>query len=323
MCVIGLIAGAITAVVAVFIPWLPESASDEAGGIDNAYWLATIICIVIFAIVAGVSAYAVFKFRARPDDEEDGAPIHGNTRLEVVWTAVPTALVVAITVYSGVVLVQNEDKKADRQVVNVTAAQFAWAFEYAGEDMPASGELVVPVGRQLELKMQSNDVIHSFWVPEWRLKQDVVPGIETTILVTPNTIGEYDVVCTELCGLGHSIMRARARVVSEEDYRAWVDGRKQAASAGGADQGAQLFAENCGSCHALADAGTTGAIGPNLDESLQGKDAEYVLQSIVEPDAVIAPGFQAGVMPPNYGELFSQPQLDGLVDYLLTATGKE
>ena len=113
MIVIGALAGAVTAIVAIFIPWLPDAASEEAGPIDNLYWVITIICIIIFGVVAGVSLYAVYKFRARPDDEEDGAPIHGHTGLEIFWTAIPTALVVAITVYSAVVLVDIEDIPPD------------------------------------------------------------------------------------------------------------------------------------------------------------------------------------------------------------------
>jgi cytochrome c oxidase subunit 2 len=320
---IGLVMGAITAVVAVFIPWMPDAASEEAGRIDRVYWLATIICIAIFALVAGVSVYAVWRFRAPPDDEEDGAPIHGHTGLEVVWTAVPTALVTAITVYSGVVLVQIEDAPPGTRVVHVDAAQFAWSFRYDGEDMPASGELVLPVDQPVRLLMTSNDVIHSFWVPEWRMKQDVVPGIETKLLITPTKLGTYEVICTELCGLGHGTMRARARVVPPEEFDQWLAERAAAAAGGGPEQGAEIFAQNCGSCHTLAAAGTTGQVGPDLDASLAGKDAAYVRESILDPNAVIADGYQPDVMPQNYGELLSDQQVDGLVEYLVSATSEE
>ena len=323
MALIGIFAGALTALVAVFIPWLPDAAADEAGPIDKVYWVTTIISVVIFGVVAGVSIYAVFKFRARPGDEEDGSPIHGHTGLEIVWTAVPTALVTAITVYSGVVLTQIEDLPAEHRVVEVTAQQFAWSFNYPDLDMPASGELWLPIGETVELKITSRDVIHAFWVPEWRQKKDAVPGVETNLVVTPSKRGQFDVVCTELCGLGHSIMRAKAVVVDRPDFERWVEERKQAAEAGGAAQGAELFAsQGCGSCHVLADAGSTGQIGPDLDEVLAGKDSAFVRESIVEPDAVIADGYQPGVMPPNYGDVLSDAQLDGLVDYLLQATNQ-
>ncbi len=322
MLAIGVVCGAITAAVAVFIPWLPDAASEEAISIDHVYWVVTIISIVIFALVGAVLVYAVIRFRVAPDDEEDGAPIHGNTRLEVVWTAVPTALVTAIAVYSGVVLVNNEQAEPNVRVVNVKAQQFAWSFAYPeAEGMPASGQLVLPVNQQVKLLMNSEDVIHSFWVPQWRLKMDLPPGVETNLLITPDQIGEYDLICTELCGLGHSIMRTKARVVSEQDFQKWIAGRQQAAATGGTAQGKELFVSNCGSCHTLADAGTTARIGPNLDDAVPGMDAAMIKQSIVDPNKVIAPGYQLDVMPQNFGELFSDEQVDGLVDYLVAATG--
>jgi cytochrome c oxidase subunit 2 len=322
MLAIGVVCGVITAAVAVFIPWMPEAAATEAGPIDNVYWLATIISIVIFALVGAVLVYAVIRFRVAPDDEEDGAPIHGNTRLEVVWTAVPTFLVTAIAVYSGVVLTQNEDKPPGTRVVEVSAEQFEWTFSYPEATGPASGELVLPVDEPVELQMTSHDVIHSFWVPEWRLKMDLPPGVVTTLLITPDRLGTYDVICTELCGLGHSTMRARAVVVSHTDFEKWLADRTKAAAAGGADQGKQLFAANCGSCHTLAAAGTTGQIGPNLDEVLAGADPSFVKESILDPNADIASGYQPDVMPKNYGELLSEAQVDGLVEYLVSSAGK-
>jgi cytochrome c oxidase subunit 2 len=282
----------------------------------------TIICIAIFALVGGVSVYSVFKFRAAPDDEEDGSPIHGHTGLEIVWTAVPAALVTAISVYSGVVLTQIQDIPEDHRVVEVTAQQFAWSFHYPDLDI-TSGELALPVGEPVELKLNSKDVIHAFWVPEWRLKQDTVPGIETRVRVTPNRVGSYAVVCTELCGLGHAVMRARATVLEQEGFDRWVREQQQAAAGGGAGGGAQLFvSQGCGGCHALEDAATTGAVGPSLDESLAGRDAAFVEESILDPDAVIAEGYQAGVMPQNFDELLSDEQLDALVEYLVSATNQ-
>jgi cytochrome c oxidase subunit 2 len=176
--------------------------------------------------------------------------------------------------------------------------------------------------------LTSKDVIHSFWVPEWRVKKDAVRGITTTISVTPTKAGTYTVVCTELCGLGHAIMRARARVVSQREFDGWIAEKKRALREAGNLRGEQLFtqpvgtASPCGSCHALADAGTTQQIGPDLDEVLQGKDADFIRESIVNPDAEVAEGYNAGLMPQNYGEVMSDAQLDSLVEYLLEAVGR-
>jgi cytochrome c oxidase subunit II len=321
MVLVGVAVGAALALVAWLIPWLPEQGADEAGGIDNAYWLVTIICVFIFALVAGVSVYAVWKFRVAPDDEDDGSPIHGHTGLEVAWTIVPTILVTAISVYSGVILTQLEDIPEQHRTVEVTAQQFAWTFTYPDEQL-TTGELVLPVGEPVEFRLQARDVIHSFWVPEWRMKQDAVPGITTRLVITPSKVGTYSVICTELCGLGHATMRARAVVMTRQDFQAWLRERRREAAAAGANQGKSLFTSlGCGSCHVLQDADSQGQVGPNLDNVLADADEEFVRQSIVAPDAEIAEGFQPGVMPKTYGEQLSDQQLDALVEYLVEAAG--
>ena len=325
MTLVGVAVGAALAVVAVFIPWLPEAASEQADIVDSVYWVVTIICVVVFAVVAGVSAYAVYKFRAPPGDMDDGSPIHGHTGLEIVWTLIPTILV------TGIASTRASRSRSPRSFRPITARrghleQFAWTFTYPDIEVEGgrpltTGELVVPIDQTIRFEITSKDVIHSFWVPEWRMKQDAVNGIITNTTVKPTELGTFPVVCTELCGLGHAIMRSQARVLSPADFEAWVEEQQRLAREGGAVQGKELFTQQCGSCHALADAGTLGEVGPNLDEALQGADADFILESIVDPSAEIAAGFQDGVMPANYGEIFTDPQLDGLVEYLLEATG--
>jgi cytochrome c oxidase subunit 2 len=321
MVLVGVAVGGALALVAVLIPWLPSADSSEAHKVDDVYWFVTIICMAIFALVAGVSVYAVWKFRAAPDDEEDGSPIHGHTGLEVVWTAVPAALVTAISIYSGVVLVQVERIPAEHRVIEVTAQQFAWSFTYP-EAKVTSGQLALPINQPVELKLTAKDVIHSFWVPEWRMKKDAVPGIETDVIVTPTKLGTFTVICTELCGLGHAAMRAQALVLTQAGFERWLNKEKEAAAAAGSAQGKTLFTQQCGTCHALADAGTTAEVGPDLDKVLAGKNADFIRKSIVDPNAEIAPGFQPNVMPGNFGESLSQQQLDSLVEYLLDTAGK-
>lgn len=323
MVLVGVAVGGALALVAVLIPWLPSADAKEAGPVDKVYWFVTIICIVIFALVAGVSVYAVWKFRAAPDDEDDGSPIHGHTGLEVVWTAVPAALVTAISVYSGVVLTQIERIPADHRVVEVTAQQFAWSFKYNenGTEI-TSGTLALPVDQPVELKLNARDVIHSFWVPEWRMKKDAVPGIETNIVVTPSKVGEFTVVCTELCGLGHATMRAHALVLTQAGFEDWLREQRRLAEQAGSAQGKTLFVQQCGNCHILADAETAGEVGPNLDEVLPGQDADFIRESIVDPNAEIAPGFDTpSAMPDNFGEALSEQQLDSLIEYLMETAG--
>jgi cytochrome c oxidase subunit 2 len=321
MVLVGVAVGGGLALVAVFIPWLPPADSAQAHKVDDVYWFVTIICMAIFALVAGVSVYSVWKFRAAPDDVDDGSPIHGHTGLEVVWTAVPAALVTAISIYSGVVLTQVERIPADHRVVDVTAQQFAWSFTYP-EAKVTSGQLTLPVNQPVELKLSARDVIHSFWVPEWRMKKDAVPGVETNVIITPTKVGTFTVVCTELCGLGHAAMRARAVVMTQEGFDGWIQEQKQAAAAAGSAQGKTLFTQQCGTCHTLADAGTTQEIGPDLDKVLAGKSADFIRESIVNPNAEIAPGYQPGVMPQDFEQKLTAQQLDSLVEYLVETAGK-
>jgi cytochrome c oxidase subunit II len=327
MVLIGVLAGIAVALIAYFVPWLPTRASEEATQIDHVFWFVTFICLAIFALVAAVSIYAGLKFRAPPDDTEDGAPIHGHTGLEIVWTAVPAILVTAISIYSGLVLADIENVAKDRRVVHVTAQQFAWSFTYEDLDV-TTGELVLPIRKEVELILTSKDVIHSFWVPEFRIKQDAVPGIETKVVVTPTKEGRYQVICTELCGLGHALMRARARVLSPDHFDAWVAEQKgpEGEAAGGAEaaaDGKALFEEQgCATCHTLADAGSTGETGPNLDKVLREKDQDFVRESIVEPNAHIEKGYQPNVMPQDFEQKLSDAELDALVEYLVEATKK-
>jgi cytochrome c oxidase subunit II len=227
---IGAVVGGLTTAVAVFVDWLPEQASEQREGIDFIFWLTTWICVAIFAVVAAISIYAVWRFRAPPDDDSDGPPIHGHTGIEIVWTAIPAALVVIIAVASAIVLAQNDRVAEDSLRIRVTAQQFAWRFEYPGEIR--SETLVLPVDRDVVLELQSLDVIHSFWVPEFGQKQDAVPGEVNEVAITPTKVGDYSIICTELCGLGHALMRDSVSVVQRGEYDSWLSERRQAGSRG-------------------------------------------------------------------------------------------
>jgi cytochrome c oxidase subunit II len=217
------IAGALT-LVAVLFKWLPESASEQFDRIQAIYWFVTVISIAIFAVVTAAVVFSVWKWRVPEDDDRDGPPIHGHTGLEILWTAVPAVLVTAIGIVSAIVLARNADAGDRPLEVQAIGQQFAWKFVYGDDpdDGPASGELVLPIGQPVRFTMTAVDVIHSFWVPNFGQKMDAVPGIETEIVVTPDRLGDFAVVCTELCGLGHATMRARARVVEQAEFDSWL-----------------------------------------------------------------------------------------------------
>jgi len=218
-----LASGAIITVLMLQVNWFGDQASTAAAPIDTLMDVTIAISAFIFAGVCVALGYALIKWRVKPGDESDGLPIHGNTKLEIIWTLIPLVIVLGLGGYSWVVLNDIEKKDADRQTINVYSQQFAWTFGYPEEGNKWSeGELHVPVGRQVDFRLNAQDVIHSFWVPEWRIKKDNVPGITTDAIITPDKIGTYQLICTELCGYGHTTMRAKVVVESEEDYEKWV-----------------------------------------------------------------------------------------------------
>jgi cytochrome c oxidase subunit II len=228
-----LAAGAATAV-AIFIRWLPAQSSKEAERIDFVFWVVIAICIGVFAVVAAVTVYSVVKFRVRPDDDSDGPPIHGHTGLEITWTAIPAVLVTAIAILSALALAENGHLKSNRLEVDVTAQQFAWSFKYPQYGGFQSHQLRLVEGRQVRLNLRALDVIHSFWVPEFRQKQDAVPGIVTHLPITPTKTGNYTLICTELCGLGHALMRAPVIVMKQDEFERWAKAQEKQGNKGSA-----------------------------------------------------------------------------------------
>jgi len=224
--VIGVIAGGVGTLAALVPTWLPPVASREASRIDFVFWFVIAICIAIFAIVAAVMIYEIIRFRAAPDDEEDGPPVHGNTGLEITWTAIPFVLVTAIAIVSAIVLSRNDALAKDTLQINVTAQQFEWTFSYPDANNATSPVLRLPEGRSIELNMRALDVIHAFFVPEFRTNEDIVPGLVTNVHITPTRVGTYPLICNELCGLGHSLMRTQAIVMTPKAFDTWLNQQK-------------------------------------------------------------------------------------------------
>jgi cytochrome c oxidase subunit 2 len=345
MVVVGIIATAIGIAIGLSIHWFPPADSTQADKIDTLWDVLIIATVPVFVLVTVIVGFSVIEFRMRPGEEQlDGPPIHGNTRLEVIWTALPAMLIVGLVTYAYIVLHDIEKAPAagnPERHVAVTGQQFAWTFAYnEGGKKFTTAQLYLPAGESVKFDVRSKDVIHDFWVPDFRMKIDAVPGITTHYRVTPKSpqaIGEHAIVCAELCGLGHAFMRSTVHVLSKPDFDKWVakmTAAKPSGGGGGAAAGPvnakQLFtagnadtgATACGSCHTLADAGTTGVTGPDLDKFLKGKSPAFIKQSILDPNKVIAPGYQPNIMPPNFGDTLSAQQVDALVKYLSDVTNK-
>jgi cytochrome c oxidase subunit II len=323
---IGAIASALGIALALLINWFPTGASTQAGPVDTLWDVLLIVSVPIFVLVVTVVLYSVIRFRMRPGEElADGPPIHGNTRLEVIWTAVPAILLVALCSYAYVVLTDVEEAKADTLNVRVVGEQFTWTFYYKGTNGKevSSPQLYVPKDRPVLFTVQSKDVIHDFWVPAFRMKIDAVRGIDTHIRVTPNRLGDYPVICAELCGLGHSAMRSDAHVVSPQAFQTWLSKLPSsgAAPTGGAPaaapDGKTLFANSgCAGCHTLAAAGATGTVGPDFDKVIPGLSTADIKQSIEDPNAKITPGYTANIMPGDFKQRLGDAGVNAVVQYL-------
>jgi cytochrome c oxidase subunit 2 len=341
MFVHGVIASAVGITIGFSIHWFPPSASTQAGPIDHLWKVLIVVTVPVFVTVMIIVLFSVVNFRMRPGEENiDGPPIHGNTKLEIVWTAIPAIMLVALCSYAWIVLNDIEKPQANEMRIDVTGQQFAWSYSYPqpGGKAVKTNELVLAKNQPVRFSVKALDVIHDFWVPAFRMKIDAVPGIATRYRITPSRLGTYPVVCAELCGLGHSVMRSSARVVSPADFKTWLASKTApAAAAGGAGgaggaaagpDGKKLFTDGNGSstacsvCHTLKDAASTATTGPDLDKVLVGKDPAFIKTSIVNPSAEIAPGYQGGIMPSNYTDTLSAEEIDALVKYLGDVAGK-
>ena len=266
--VIGVVAVVAGLALGINNPFLTRSVAVEGTAIDQLFGLTLGIATVVFVIVQGSLLYSIVRFGRQPGDDTDGPPVRGNHKLEFFWTVVPALTIFFVGFMSYQVLAAIEKPQTDALVVEVKGFQFAWQFYYPEQDV-TSTEMHIPVDRQVQLKLRSNDVIHSFWVPEMRIKKDVMPDRVTETFITGTETGTYPIVCTELCGAGHAVMRSQIIVQSDADFRAWLATQQTTASqeAGATPDpmaaGRQLFNNSgCNACHALADAGAAGALGP-------------------------------------------------------------
>ncbi|MBD2438428.1 cytochrome c oxidase subunit II [Nostoc sp. FACHB-110] len=255
--IITLIAGILITLISLWVGQnnhlLPEQASAQAPLVDNFFNVMVGIGTALFLVVQGAIAFSVFKFRRRRGDNGDGAFIEGSFPLEILWTIIPGIIVVGLGIYSvdvytemggmdeighhgmthqammaeaksdpiGIGSTPINEGKPPSLVVNVTGMQYAWLFNYPDSNVN-TGELHVPIGQDVLLNISANDVIHSFWVPQFRLKQDAIPGQATQLRFTATKIGTYPIVCAELCGGYHGSMRTSVVVHTQEDYNRWL-----------------------------------------------------------------------------------------------------
>jgi cytochrome c oxidase subunit 2 len=287
---------------------MPIEASAQSLPVDWMWNMDMAVLSFLFAVVMVPLVYSLIVFRRRRGETGDGQPIEASTKLEVTWTVIPLFLVTVFAYLGAYTLGETRIADPNAMEINVTAHQWDWSFDYPQGF--TSNELHLPLNRQVVLKMQSLDVIHSFWVPEFRIKQDIVPGRVTDYRITPILIGQYTVRCAELCGTRHAYMERPVVVTSQADYDAWVSQQAAAAAAlvaqGGPEAGKALVAQNgCGACHSLDGTKLTGPTWRGLpgsqvqlsDGRTVTADEAYLTESVVDPNAKVVLGFPSGIMP--------------------------
>jgi cytochrome c oxidase subunit 2 len=304
----------------------PPLASRQGRSIDVLLRVLFILAAVVFSLVMSFLLYSVVAFRRRPGDMEDAKPVHGNVPLEIAWTVIPLIIVLALGGYGSAVLIDISRTSAEQEVVvEVVGAQFAWSFSYPEYGF-TSTELVLPVDRPALFRIRSTDVIHSFWIPEFRIKTDAVPGILNEERVTPSAVGDYTARCSELCGTGHAYMTAPVHVLDEQDFELWVADQQAAAQQPlvGAEGGQQLVQQyGCTGCHSLDGSALVGPTFQGLfgariafeDGTAAIADEAYIQNSILNPGDQIVQGF-ANVMPGNYGEQITEEEIAAIVAFI-------
>jgi cytochrome c oxidase subunit 2 len=304
---------------------VPTGASEEAVIVDRLMGVHLYLIIFLFSLVVVIILYSVVVFRQKPGEEKDGAYIRGNTRLEIFWTIIPLITVIALATLGARYLGEIQAAEADEMPVHVVGFQWDWRFEYPELGI-SSSELNVPAGRQIRFEMTSEDVIHSFWVPEFRIKQDLVPGITTTLRIKPTQVGQYTVRCAEMCGTRHAYMLRPVNVMEPADFQAWVSEAQQATQQlTPAELGAKVASEQgCLSCHSTDGSPLVGPSWQGLfgsqtelqDGTTVTADEEYLRNSIINPNSQIVQGFPANVMPQDYEQRLTEEQINALIAYI-------
>ena len=309
--------------------WLPENASNLASGVDNVLLFVTVISVFFFLLISAFLVGFAIKYRRKTENDETPY-ITGNELLETIWTLIPSILLMIIFVWGYWEFREMRNPPSDAQEVNVTATQWLWQFEYYNGKKTLN-ELYVQQGRPVKMVMKSTDVLHSFFVPDFRVKQDILPGYYTQLWFTPTKVGTFELFCAEYCGTGHSQMLAKVNVLSPEAFAIWEkgigvdEGTAVASDLPPAERGQQLYEQRgCNACHSLTGASGVGPTFKGLfgkTETLQDGstvvvDENYLRESILIPTASMVQGYQP-VMPSFQG-ILSDEEITDIIEYIKT-----
>lgn len=310
-------------------PILPAQASVEAETIDWLFGIHIDLIAFLFSLIMVFIIYSVIVFRQKKGDDSDGEFVTGNTTLEIIWTMVPLGIVLFLAFVGAQALGDIERRDPEALRVDVIASQWSWRFEYPAYGVTGA-QLVLPVNQQVLLRMISTDVVHSFWVPEFRVKQDILPGGKEFIRelrIIPKEEGNYVARCSELCGEEHYSMLADVIVLNETDFDDWLV-KAQAECDLGAEGCGERWVANygCLSCHSVDGSdrvgptwkGLAGSTVSFMDGSSLLVDAEYLSGAIMDPNSEIREGYSPNVMPQHFDGMLSEQELEEIVAFILS-----
>jgi cytochrome c oxidase subunit 2 len=311
----------------------PQTTVDPAGPaaeeIDGIYELIWWLAVAVFVLVEGALVYAIFRFRGKKGHgNARPTPVHGNTRLEIIWTVIPAVILVVIAVptIQGIANLA-EKQEEDVMRLNVIGRQFSFSFEYAdimtveGEPLTVANELHIPINTRVEITLISEDVIHSFWVPRLAGKTDLIPGRENHMWLEADEEGTYEGQCAEFCGLAHWNMRFTVVAETQEAFDGWV-ATQMAPPEDPVTAGREIVEGVCAACHTVEGTSASGTVGPELTNFANQPQIAGVLENneenlrtwLADPPAV-----KPDTAMPNLG--LTQQQFDALVAYLYTLDG--
>jgi len=308
--------------------WLPPRASGYAGASDWVFWFIMGICIFFFGLVAALVVTFAIKYRHREGVVTDTAASH-STALEITWTLIPTVIVFIIFYYGFKGYMAGTVAPSNAMPIVVNAVQWSYSFDYPNG--VNDSEIHIPINVPVEFILSSSDVIHGFYIPAFRIKKDIVPGRYNKIWVQADQLGEYDIFCTQYCGLDHSGMRAKLYVQTPQQYAAWLDKKAlEAASIPPVDHGKAIYTKFCNSCHTIDGSASTGPTWKNLfgypvkfaDSSSLTVDEDYLRSMILNPNNKIVAGFLP-VMPSFQGQLKDRTHdVDHLIAFIKSLSDK-
>jgi cytochrome c oxidase subunit 2 len=309
--------------------FLPPGQSTIASDVDALFNFILYASVVMFAIVVALMTYFIIRYRRRGEDQTTSGVAH-NFKLELLWSIIPTILVVIVFFWGFRVFMKMHIVPKDAYEINVTGQKWFWSFDYPNGAATVN-DLVVPAGKPIKLLMSSKDVIHSFFVPDFRVKMDVLPNRYTLIWFEAPDPGEHNLFCAEYCGTSHSNMIGRVRVLEEQEFEDWLkEGASSSEGLSLEEYGEQLYTSKaCITCHRVDGTAHTGPSFLGIygvehglvDGQTVTVDENYIRESILDPQAKIVAGFQP-VMP-TYQGLLDERQVDALIAYIKSLQTEE